>query len=943
MSISAKISERIKSGENTLEKKVRILLIGFDHEIYDRICNSISNSRFVFTITDDNYLIRNSHILKQFELAIINFDITHAQIDKISSILNFIDLQFIFYSRNYSRELLLSKIELNARDCFVDSSDNLDIELFEKILNNSVSAIEQEQNFNKLANQNIEIKEKHQTLFQNSVDAIYYSLVDGTIIDFNKAFEKLLGYSRNELYDIKSVDLYKDPSQRILFQTEISVLGYVKDFEVELKTKSGETIFGLLNSIAIKSAQGQIIGYQGIIDDITERKKVEQALRESELLYRSVVENIKEAIYITKSNTIIFSNSVASEITGYTKEELFGMNLLNLIHPDDKYKLKEYIQTGSLRKPDFNPFEIRIIKKSGLIRFIEFSNHIIKLNGFQVILGTARDITELKKANEAVKENERKLKTLISNLPGMAYRCRNDRKWSMEFISEGCYYITGYTSSELINNRIISYSDLIIPEDRDYVWDTIQHANSQLQSYTLNYRIKTKNNGIKWLWERGSAIFDENNNVLALEGFISDITDLRIKEKALIASETKYRNLFNLMLEGMILCELITDDNGKNEFIFVDINPAAEKFLKLKKKNIVGKKISEVFEDLRGFNEVANEVALKGSHFYFEEIKFDDNSYYDLSFFSPEKKKCAVILSNVSERVIAKHKLENLNQILEEKVNERTKQLQQAYEELTYENEERKRTELELLAIKDNLSLALDKEKELNELKSSFINMVSHEYRTPLTIILSSVNLIEEYLRRSSYDNLDKHLQKIKTSIKSLVNLLENVVTIAKSEAGKIKFSPEEFDLFDLFNEIFDDLSIVYHTDHKFEIVNHSDLKNIITDRLLLKKILFNLLSNAVKYSPLYNLIKIELSEQNDIISIKIIDKGLGIPDDDILHLFEPFHRSKNVENYPGTGLGLAIVKSCLNAIKGTIYVKSKLNEGSEFTVMFVNNHNNNG
>lgn len=943
MSLSTYITEEFNSSRNLGKNHIEVLLVGFEHSVYSEIINNIDNSKYSMINTDENYILRNSHILNQFDIAIINYDSGIEKIDKISSILSIIGLNFIFYSKYFSRDLILDKLEYGAKDCFVDTSESFDFVLFERIINHTLSSIEKEKKIDSLEVQHNQMKEKYQILFQNSVDAIYYSLVDGTIVDFNKSFENLFGYTKDEIFNLNSIDLYKDPTQRFLFQAEISVLGYVKDFEVELKKKNGETVFALLNSIEIKSSQGHTIGYQGIIDDITERKKAETALLESELLYRTVVENIREAIYITKSNTIIFSNSVASEITGYSKEELFGMNILNIIHPEDKHKLKEYLKTGILRTPNYNPFEIRIIKKSGLIRYVEFSNHVIKLNRFQVVLGTARDITELKKANDAILENERKLQTLISNLPGMAYRCKNDKDWTMEYISEGCFEITGYSPKELLMNRVKSFNDLILPDDRSFVWNTTQKAVDNQQSYTLNYRIKTKNNEIKWLWERGRGIYDNEGIVVALEGFISDVTEMREKEEALLISETKYRNLFNMMLEGLILFESVYDENGKYDFVFADLNPTAEKLINLKKEDAIGKKISKFYPDLNGLDKIAYDVAINGKDYYFEEFKFDDETYFDLSLFSPGKNKCAVILSNVSERVIAKHKLENLNQILEEKVSERTFQLQQAYEELTYENEERKRTELELLAIKDNLSLALDKEKELNELKSSFINMVSHEYRTPLTIILSSVHLIEEYIKRSSYESLDKHLLKIKSSVKSLVNLLENVVTIAKSEAGKIKYSPEEFDLFELFDEVFEELKIVFQTDHKFEISNPSGIKNLTTDRLLLKKILFNLLSNAVKYSPYYNLIEIELSEINDIISIKIADKGIGIPEEDIIHLFEPFQRSKNVKNFPGTGLGLAIVKSCLNAIKGTIYVKSKLNKGSEFTIMFVNNHINYG
>ncbi len=143
----------------------------------------------------------------------------------------------------------------------------------------------------------------------------------------------------------------------------------------------------------------------------------------------------------------------------------------------------------------------------------------------------------IKQKTASLKESQRKLKTLMANLPGMAYRCKNDPGWSMLFISDGCFEITGYRASELIEGSSISYGELIHPEDRNLVWDNIQLALSKNEPYTLSYRIRNRDGGIHWVWEKGRAISDEDGNILALEGFATDITERKQMEEMMIQSE----------------------------------------------------------------------------------------------------------------------------------------------------------------------------------------------------------------------------------------------------------------------------------------------------------------------------------------------------------------------------------------------------------------------
>jgi PAS domain S-box-containing protein len=165
------------------------------------------------------------------------------------------------------------------------------------------------------------------------------------------------------------------------------------------------------------------------------------------------------------------------------------------------------------------------------------------------------DLTEHRKNEEALIENQRTLETLISNLPGVAYKCQNDPQWTMEFVSEGCFQLTGYQVEDLIMNKKLSYNDLIHPDDRQMVWDTIQTSLKENKSFKIIYRIITFDLENKYVWEQGRGIFSSNGSLMALEGFITDITDRIANEKEIKKSEAYYKTIFENTGTATIIIE----------------------------------------------------------------------------------------------------------------------------------------------------------------------------------------------------------------------------------------------------------------------------------------------------------------------------------------------------------------------------------------------------
>lgn len=253
--------------------------------------------------------------------------------------------------------------------------------------------------------------------------------------------------------------------------------------------------------------------------------------------------------------------------------------------------------------------------------------------------------------------------------------------------------------------------------------------------------------------------------------------------------------------------------------------------------------------------------------------------------------------------------------------------LQRANEQLKQEIAERQKAEAAALK-------ALEAEKELNEFQSRFIAMISHEYRTPLTTILSSAELLERYSDKFTQEKKSQHLYRIQASANHLTQLVNDVLLISQIEAQGIEFNPILLDLPGFCQELVEDLKLMAGAKYTFIFDYQGELTQAYLDEKLLRQILGNLLSNAIKYSPQGGTVWFNcVGNQNQII-FRIQDEGMGIPSDDLPKLMQSFYRGTNVGTLPGTGLGLAIVQKCVNVHGGQITVESQIGVGTTFTVL---------
>ena len=276
------------------------------------------------------------------------------------------------------------------------------------------------------------------------------------------------------------------------------------------------------------------------------------------------------------------------------------------------------------------------------------------------------------------------------------------------------------------------------------------------------------------------------------------------------------------------------------------------------------------------------------------------------------------IIRQQAEMEMVNEEMKKLNANLEATVDIRTNELQTTLNALKTSKEE--------------LTLSLEKEKEVNDLKSRFVSMASHEFRTPISTILSSISLLSKYITTEEQHKRDKHIDRIKSSVKTLTDILNEFLSLGKIEEGKVDVKSEEFDLPTFINELINEMSVLLKTGQTFKY-NHEGAINTYTDSSLLKHVMINLISNAIKFSPESSILLIETDVSEDTTTIKITDKGIGIPAADQVHLFERFFRATNVTNIQGTGLGLHIVGRYVEILKGTIQYNSEYEKGSTFEI----------
>lgn len=405
---------------------------------------------------------------------------------------------------------------------------------------------------------------------------------------------------------------------------------------------------------------------------------------------------------------------------------------------------------------------------------------------------------------------------------------------------------------------------------------------------------------------------------------IKDVNDINmLKEIEMLDA------LFKCATEGII----VSDKSGR----IVMVNPMAEKFFQYNKDELIGKMIEVLIprrytkthvKDREKYTHNPHSRSMGiGMDLYAmrkDETEFPveislsnfstTNGDFIMSFIIDitERKKQEFDLKRANEEIT------HLNIELENRVSERTEELANAINKLAESKQEVMR--------------ALEKEKELNELKSRFVTTASHEFRTPLATILSSVSLIGRYNLSEDEEKRLKHIYRIKSAVHNLTEILNDFLSLSKLEEGVIRNNPELIMIDTFSKEIAEELKPMANEGQKINYHHNGKQNTIIADKQLLKNILINLLSNAIKYSDKeINFITETDNEGN--LQIIIQDKGIGIPEQDQPLLFERFFRAQNAGNIQGTGLGLNIVKKYVELIGGEISFESKLNVGSTFTI----------
>jgi PAS domain S-box-containing protein len=281
-----------------------------------------------------------------------------------------------------------------------------------------------------------------------------------------------------------------------------------------------------------------------------------------------------------------------------------------------------------------------------------------------------------------------------------------------------------------------------------------------------------------------------------------------------------------------------------------------------------------------------------------------------LSIYQREGENFSIaFISDISVRKNSELALVQLNAELEKKVEERTKSLQEA----------------------------LEKEKELNELKSRFVSMASHEFRTPLSTILSSAYLVNQYIETTDQPKRDKHIQRIVSSVNMLTDILNDFLSVGKIEEGKIQVRLLDIDIKESVSVYIGELNTILKPGQTINYTHSGDFQ-VSMDAAMLKHILMNLVSNAIKFSPENTPIEVSTINTKGLLTLSVKDKGLGISKEDQQHLFERFFRGTNVTNIQGTGLGLHIVTKYAELLNGSIECKSDLNKGTEFILTFKQN-----
>ena len=490
----------------------------------------------------------------------------------------------------------------------------------------------------------------------------------GILIRVNPSAEKMFGYSSGELINQKVEILiaeklhesHKLHRENFIKNPHARPLG--KGFELSGKRKDGSEFPVEISLNPIKIEENLVIIC--VIVDITERLTLQRTVKKKdhEMQVAQDLAEIGSWRWNALSNEANFSAQFYKIYGLQVGDKRLNINsIYDCLHPEDSKMAFELMEEANTKKNAYQ-MEYRIIGFDGKTRHVIAKGSAVYDNNDKVIgkFGTIQDISTRIKTNMALLESERRIKTLINNVPGVVYQSKNSKNWEVFYISEGCFALTGYRAKEFIDETI-NFGDLIIDEDKIQVWDTIQKAIQEKKSYNVMFGIKTKNGKLKYAWGQGEGVFDARGNLIALEGFIQDIT--KQKKLALDLKSFEAKNKAILLAIPDVL--FVQDYFGN----FLDVYTQNPEKLFMPKDQIIGKNMKDILPtDLFKIVSKIQKQAVKNKKVHITEYSYSRNNnieHLEARIVPLNHKGILTIVRDITEKKEVEESLKIKNQALE--------------------------------------------------------------------------------------------------------------------------------------------------------------------------------------------------------------------------------------------------------------------------------------
>ncbi|RMF90439.1 MAG: PAS domain S-box protein [Methanobacteriota archaeon] len=737
-------------------------------------------------------------------------------------------------------------------------------------------------------------REEWERIFTSISDSVMILDLEHRILAVNPAAMRLTGLSEKELLGRRCYEIFHCtdhppegcPHERL-----------VKSRHPETVDMEMEALHGtfLVTVAPILDAQGRMVKTLHIAKDITERKRAEEALRESEERYRRLSDASLEGIAIHEKGKILDANQTFADMFGYELNEVIGMNALDLAAPKSRELVMEKILSGYEK-----PYEAIGLRKDGTTFIGEISPKKVRYKGRDVRLAAIRDITERKRAEEEIRRLKDFSENVINEAPVLI--AVFDRDFRVRVWNSFSERYTQVPKEKILGRNLFE----VIPSLKKLGWEEVFRKVIETgEPYSVeDYEITRTfgpHKGEKWYQNITLKPLIEDGEVTGLIETIVDVTDRKHAEEALRESEERYRTLieasedyvFALDTEGTFIFA-----NQKAIDTFGDLIgqpftvPVPEEYHDVVRKNFARRMKGEAVEpyeievlDKKGRRRW---VEISGAPLV-REGKLVGAVYFQ---------------KDITERKRAEEELERHRLHLEELVRERTRELEEANRRL----------------------------QEADRLKSVFLASMSHELRTPLNSIIGFTGILLQGMAGELNPEQRKQLDIVYSSAKHLLALINDLLDISKIEMGEVEFSSEEFRLGEAVDEVVK--TFLPEIERKGLRLEKRVSDGVIqSDRRRFKQVLMNLLGNAVKFTR-KGRIAVEAAVEKDRVTVTVKDTGVGIKKKDLPRLFQPFQQLEIPEGMArdGTGLGLYLSKKIVTLLGGEIKAESTYRRGSAFT-----------